>query len=246
MRKLVVGCWLLCVGAGGALLSACTSVPKEEAKLALIVGAVSTNGTFSAYDALVRAAEREGLAPIVATDLMTDEAREALVARSSVVLIGGSISDDHFRRRYTNEVAFITSACRLGVPVVGICHGHQMINLAFGGTIGRMPTNRVNKVVHKGKVRPFSRNCFHEVTIEKGSRLYETVGRERLKVNSSHVCEVQRIGEGLRVVARADDGVVEAIEHEKHPVSGFQFHPETIGDLDEIYNRILKAAIHAR
>ena len=107
-----------------------------------------------------------------------------------------------------------------GKPVFGICRGHQLINVALGGTmIQHLPTAKDH--VH---IAPDTDNVhFCEAAPDSWiSGLYGT----RFAVNSSHHQGVGRLGKGLRVSLTAEDGVVEAIEHESLPIWGVQFHPE--------------------
>jgi putative glutamine amidotransferase len=67
----------------------------------------------------------------------------------------------------------------------------------------------------------------HEVTVEPGSRLHDVTGRDRVTVSSYHHQAIDRLGAGLTVVARADDGCVEAIEHPSG-LLGVQWHPEDL------------------
>ena len=109
---------------------------------------------------------------------------------------------------------------KAGKPVFGICRGHQLINVALGGTmIQHLPTAKDH--VH---IAPDTDNVhFCEAAPDSWiSGLYGT----RFAVNSSHHQGVGRLGKGLRVSLTAEDGVVEAIEHESLPIWGVQFHPE--------------------
>lgn len=73
----------------------------------------------------------------------------------------------------------------------------------------------------------------HEITAVPGSVLHELYG-ERFLVNSRHNNRVERVAEGFRITATADDGTIEAIEHETLPIWGFQFHPERMrGDIPD-------------
>ena len=108
----------------------------------------------------------------------------------------------------------------LGRPVFGICRGHQLVNVALGGTlIQDLPTAVDHKQYPSGEDRIHEAEAVPDSFI---SRLYGAC----LAVNSSHHQGVARPGRGLRVVLRAPDGTVEAMEHESLPVWTVQFHPE--------------------
>ena len=105
-------------------------------------------------------------------------------------------------------------------PVFGICRGHQLINVALGGTlIQDLPTAEAHKHISLGV------DHVHFCDAEPDSLIAGIYGT-RFAVNSSHHQGVDRPGNGLRVAARAGDGVVEAMEHETLPVWSVQFHPE--------------------
>lgn len=111
-----------------------------------------------------------------------------------------------------------------GKPVLGICRGHQVINLQMGGTLDKKfdKTVGIEHAMHK-----------HEVTAKPGSLLFSLFG-ERFMTNSRHGNRAGVLGEGLIVTATACDGVVEALEHETLPIYAVQFHPERMrGDLPD-------------
>ena len=107
-----------------------------------------------------------------------------------------------------------------GKPVFGICRGHQLLNIAFGGTlIQHLP----GAEDHVGL--PSGEDNVHPVRIEQDSFLSRIYGAA-CAVNSSHHQGVDRLGKGFRVVMRAEDGVIEALEHDSLPVWSVQWHPE--------------------
>jgi putative glutamine amidotransferase len=116
----------------------------------------------------------------------------------------------------------------LGLPILGICRGAQSLNVARGGTlIQHLP--EVSALHHRqpdpGRVRT------HAVRVEAGSRLARLLGEEATCVNSFHHQAVERVGRGLRPVAWAPDGVIEAIEGEgPRFVLGVQWHAEGLVD----------------
>lgn len=113
---------------------------------------------------------------------------------------------------------------RAGKPVLGVCLGHQFINVYFGGTlIQHLPSadrHSWDEIASRDKV--------HASRAERGCLLYELYGEE-FPVNSAHHQAIDRLGEGLRVVQWSDDGVIEAVVHREFPVIGVQWHPERMG-----------------
>ena len=107
-----------------------------------------------------------------------------------------------------------------GKPVFGICRGHQLLNVAFGGTlIQHLPT------AGNHMASPAGNDSTHQAFMENGSFLFRIYGAE-CTVNSSHHQGVETPGKGLRPVMRSGDGVIEALEHETLPVWSVQWHPE--------------------
>lgn len=110
-----------------------------------------------------------------------------------------------------------------GRPVLGICRGSQLINVAHGGTlIGDLPDP--GRLHHGGPGEPMFVD--EKIEIQPGTRLASLVGDGTLTVRSGHHQAVDRVGDGLVVAARALDGVTEAVEHPHRWVLGVQFHPE--------------------
>jgi len=129
--------------------------------------------------------------------------------------------------RTRDDLDFIL--CRLfltaGRPIFGVGRGMQVLNVALGGTLYRdVPAHpgadTAGDAVHTPAVFGF-----HGIETVPGSRMAAVLGGE-LQVNSCHHQAVKTLGAGLRAAARADDGVIEAIEHESLPVFGVQWHPE--------------------
>lgn len=129
------------------------------------------------------------------------------------------------------EIALFTEVLRLKKPVLGICLGSQLINVALGGSLYQDIPLEISKAInHRGE---------HIISIKEGSLLYNIlVGVKTLSVNSAHHQSVKTTGKYLVVCAEAPDGVVEAIEIPDHPfLLGVQWHPER--DLDNEYTRRL-------
>jgi putative glutamine amidotransferase len=112
------------------------------------------------------------------------------------------------RARWDWERRLIEQWLKTGKPLLGICLGAQMTNVVAGGSlIQDIPSQVGDRVVHSGRG-----TVQHMVTIEPESRLYRILGTRRTPVHSSHHQSIKRIGKGLRVVARSDDDLIEALE----------------------------------
>ena len=105
-------------------------------------------------------------------------------------------------------------------PVLGICRGHQLLNVAFGGTLIQHLSG-----AEKHQSLATGADNVHTVHMEGNSFLYRIYGTE-CSVNSSHHQGVEIPGKGMIVAARSEDGVIEGTEHESLPVWSVQFHPE--------------------
>jgi putative glutamine amidotransferase len=127
-------------------------------------------------------------------------------------------------RRTRFDSMLIASWMASGKPVLGICLGMQFTNVVMGGSMIQDIPSLVGTDVDHHKV-------YHRVTIAPDSMLARLLGAETAMVYSSHHQAVDRIGEGLRPVARADDGVVEALERTDGGLGLFvQWHPEAMTD----------------
>lgn len=121
------------------------------------------------------------------------------------------------------ELSFLRMAIDLDKPVLAICRGMQVLNVLAGGTlVQHIPEQAPSKVNH------WSAN--HEVNVEPDSLLFAAVGTERIEeVSSFHHQAVDKLGSNLRVTARTNDGLIEAIEHvDAQWVVGVQWHPEDL------------------
>ncbi|MED5265322.1 MAG: gamma-glutamyl-gamma-aminobutyrate hydrolase family protein [Actinomycetota bacterium] len=134
------------------------------------------------------------------------------------------------------EISLLDAAFKSATPVAGICRGLQIINVYSGGSLFQdVPTHAIRDKAPSTEA--------HTVTMAENSILEEIYGGSRM-VNSLHHQSIERIGEGLRVSAQAEDGGVEGIEHEALPVVAVQWHPEmlTSRDSDPLFRWLVEQA----
>jgi putative glutamine amidotransferase len=130
------------------------------------------------------------------------------------------------------ELALARRAVRSGMPVLGICRGAQVLNVALGGTLHQHLPELSSDVEHRQKAA--GRQTTHDVKLAPDSRLAKLMGRTELGVNSFHHQAPATLGSGLRVVGKADDGIVEAMENDaKGFVFGVQWHAECLVEMPE-------------
>ena len=131
----------------------------------------------------------------------------------------GSLLMDHHRDR--TELALAAAYLAAGKPILGICRGHQVLNVALGGTLIQDLGETGNRV-HR---RTATQDKVHTVTALPGSILHGLYGGT-FGVNSAHHQGVDAPGSGAVITARTRDGVAEGLEVPGNPVLGVQFHPE--------------------
>jgi putative glutamine amidotransferase len=140
------------------------------------------------------------------------------------------------------ELAVARRADSLGLPMLGVCRGCQTLNVARGGTLHQHVPDIVDGSIAHRQTAP-GRETSHDVRIEAGSGLAAIVGAEDLDVNAFHHQAVDRLGRGLKAVAWAPDGIVEAIEGDGFYL-GVQWHAETLVHLPR-HARLFEALVDA-
>lgn len=193
------------------------------------------------YAIYLEVLERHGLAPVLLTPAHTAASLPIILDHcQGLVLTGGEDVDP---ARYgeeplpglgvTNpardeaELLTIGLALERALPILGICRGCQLLNIHFGGSLYQdLVLQSPSEVRHRQK-EPWERRT-HRVQIEADSRLADIVGADSLVINSFHHQGIKDLGGGLRVVAQAEDGTVEAIERPDSDswLLGVQWHPE--------------------
>lgn len=139
------------------------------------------------------------------------------------------------QERDRTELLMTQWALEAGMPVLGVCRGVQVINVVCGGTLYQdLHSQRPDLEKHDYFPPTFERyRVTHQVAVEADSRLAQALGAVH-EVNSMHHQGIDQLGGGLRVVARADDGLPEALEMPLLPfVVGVQWHPEELAKTDQ-------------
>jgi len=152
------------------------------------------------------------------------------------------------RQRDEFELALLRAALARRLPVLGICRGMQLLNVALGGTLRNIRDVAALDDLHGLQV---DNVAGHAAGLRPNTRLARIVGKERLRVSSFHGQAADTIGEGLVVAAEAPDGVVEALEQPGEGfVLGVQWHPElaSVGDPAglRLFDALLEAARRAQ
>jgi putative glutamine amidotransferase len=189
--------------------------------------------------AYMRAVKEAGGVPAVVAP--TAEADEIAARVDGVVLTGGGDVDPALYgeqphpqtqqpdpERDTFEMSLIDACTSRGVPVLAVCRGLQVVNVARGGTLFQHLPDTVGTSVHLPTPGSFGR---HWVQVEPTSHLGRIVGRERLEVPTHHHQGIDKIGKNLLPTAWAEDGIVEAAEDpDLEFLVAVQWHPEAGGD----------------
>jgi len=221
-----------------------------------ITTGIDDNGRFSLRPEYVRAVEKAGgIALLLAPGTPVDAVLERV---DGVLLSGGSDIDPAIygeaphptsqwkRERDDFELALTRGALKRDVPLLAICRGQQVLNVAAGGTLVQdIPTQQPQAGPHYPKdVERW--HIAHDVELLPGTRLREIIGQDVLPVNSFHHQAVKDVAPGLRLAARGRDGVVEAIESGTHRfVVGVQWHPEAMWNREPDHQELFRGFIDA-
>ncbi|GAA4714583.1 gamma-glutamyl-gamma-aminobutyrate hydrolase family protein [Brevibacillus fulvus] len=143
------------------------------------------------------------------------------------------------------EMRLTQLALAQNLPILAICRGVQLLNVVAGGTLYQDLASQKEQVLQHSQKAPRD-YLSHSVEIAAGSKLEQIIGSRRIKVNSFHHQAVKQPAAGFRVSALAGDGVIEAIESERHPyVIGVQWHPENTWRNDEPSQKLFASFIEA-
>ena len=138
------------------------------------------------------------------------------------------------------EISLLNLAFEKKMPVLGICRGEQIINVAKGGSLYQdIPaTYEKDSILHQQTYR--TNIALHRVKVEKDSLLFEIFGNENIRTNTMHHQAVKKLGKDLVVTAYAPDGIIEAIESTDRKIIGVQWHPELLIHTQSEMNNLFK------
>jgi putative glutamine amidotransferase len=211
--------------------------------------------------AYVHSIAKAGGIPILLTSpIGADSAARSLEMIDGLVLTGGHDLDPRWYDaqpspalgpvdplRDAFELALFHAARARGIPILGICRGLQLVNVAMGGTLYQdLPSEQPGDVPHDAPVPRDART--HSISLTEGSRLQHALGAHELVTNSFHHQAIQDLAPGLVVTARADDGIIEGVEgsNDEEWLLAVQWHPEEFHhDADSPDQRLFRALIRA-
>lgn len=153
------------------------------------------------------------------------------------------INDD----RDTLEFALIRKAMKLKMPILGVCRGQQILNVAMGGSlIVDIPTEKPSSVVHRCEDY---KNCTHVVRIDTSSNLYKITKAAGGIVNTNHHQAINNVSSAFLPVAWSEDDIVEAIEYGNpsgNPyLQAVQWHPERMDAMNPLSTSLIRSFINA-
>jgi putative glutamine amidotransferase len=218
------------------------------------VGASAAVGVGVGY---LAALERAGAAPVVLSPRTLDaaSARALLERIDGLLFLGGpdvdpvlyggathptitgtDADDDRF------EIALTHAALAGEVPLLAVCRGIQVLNVALGGTLVA-DIHGADGVGAHGRPGMPNGAAVNAVTLDAGSLLAKAMGAERVTCSCHHHQALDRLGDGLRVTGRADDGVIEGVELDGAWALAVQWHPEDTAGDDAAQQRLFDALV---
>ena len=129
-------------------------------------------------------------------------------------------------KRTEFEICIFEKFFKIKKPILGICGGEQLINVACGGTLIQDIKSEKPSSINHEQQKPRNKTS-HVIKIKEDTKLYEIIKKNEIFVNSAHHQSIEVLGEKLIECAKAEDSIIEAIEHIEHPwCIGVQWHPE--------------------
>ena len=220
---------------------------------------INDEGIISLDRAYVQAISRVGGIPIVLPYAQDLEPLYQMIDCLDGILLtgGGDISPSYYGEephektgkpcalRDKLDFACFDYAFKKKKPILAICRGIQVANVALGGTLYQdLPSQFDGKILHKqmeGKFEPS-----HSAKVKRGTPLCTLIGKQKMVVNSFHHQAIKRLAEGLEGMAFSEDNLIEAVFwNGGQYLRGFQWHPERLCDFDEDNRKLFKEFIES-
>ncbi|CAG1013712.1 putative glutamine amidotransferase [Anaerolineales bacterium] len=217
-----------------------------------LIGITTRNGkdpdghpTTALQQTYTNAIVQAGGLPILIPSMLPEEDFLALYSRVDGILFtgGGDVSLDYFngadhprigevdKSRDVTELSLMRSAVNEGKPILGICRGIQVMNIALGGTLYTHIYDQLPGALDHAYPGDLRRVLVHPVNVDESARSAEIFGETQLQVNSLHHQGLKDLAPGLRAAGYAPDGLVEVVELPDHPYAlAVQWHPEWLAD----------------
>ncbi len=207
----------------------------------------------------VQAVKCSGGLPVILPHGQREDIRYLLDVLDGLLLSGGGDLDPFYfgeepwpengsidPERDLFELELVKCALSMGMPVLGICRGVQVLNVAAGGgvcqDINRLVNNPCKHMQQAPRWYPT-----HSIKIRKDTLLFDILGVSKVRVNSFHHQMVGKLAPGFVIVAESIDGVIEAIEREEKTsfALGVQFHPENMWERYPVFLQLFVALVSA-
>ncbi len=241
-----------------ALLFSIVSSLSAKKHLVIGFGDVCSSNRVSVSRSYVDAVLKAGFMPVIIPNGCQQELLKEYVKNSDIIFLTGGedVNPEYYHAqpspylgevagcRDTFEMALLKEAVAQKKPIFGTCRGLQIINVFFGGSLYQdIPTEYISPIYHR-QGNHFNERV-HDIEIDENSRLYKIMGVKKMGVNTSHHQAIKDLAPGLRVSARATDGIIEAIEGDNYPVAAVQFHPEGLvegvaPEFRKLYKNLIK------
>ena len=241
------------------LLLFCTFIADAQKRPVIGISDLHKDGTNAAVPrSYVDAVLQTGGVPVVIPLMHENEIIELLNSLDGVIFTGG----EDFDPAYYNErpipqmgkvnavrdefdIRTLRLAVERGLPVLGICRGVQLINIAYGGSLYQdLPAQYYDNSIRHRQRQP-KEEASHSVLVENNTVFAGIVKERMLMVNSSHHQAIKKVAEGFRVAGKSPDKIVEVIEKidSENWILGVQFHPETRVLQDNAMRKIFRSFI---
>lgn len=239
---------LILIFALSVLLAGCINEKNEPLRIAL-------SSSTSNYEKWIHRVD----STVITIDfdkMPVDSAMKLLASCDGILLTGGEdVVPSYYGKtadsarcetnpgRDSLEFALIRKAMELKIPILGICRGQQILNVAMGGTLViDIPSDHPSAIIHR--CEDYTK-CFHHVALDKSSNLMAICRADTGWITSNHHQAVEKIAPGLRAVAWSPDSIIEAIEYsdpsQKPFLHAVQWHPERMAAGNALSDPLMKA-----